>query len=102
MKEGVEQIVRLALSGDETIPRDNIERAMEIIKNGVKATDEVQMDSVLSRQEVQHIFGFKSPKSVDQHAARGVFRRIYLPSCRRAVGYSKTSVMDALRHHEAY
>ena len=96
MKATTEQMIVLALQADDTISQDEKSRVLSILRGEKRVENGGGLDRVLSRSTVQKIFSFKSPKSVDQYAQKGVFSRIYLPGSSRAVGYSEQSVRLAL------
>jgi len=101
MKNTTEQLITLTLRSDDTIPAEHIEQALALLRGETSSSTQPKMDRVLSRREVQQIFGFKSPKSVDEYANRGAFRRIKLPGSSRSVGFSEESVRNALSGHTA-
>lgn len=100
MKAATEQIIRLAVQTDETImDKGLIEKVLAVLSGTSldnRLVDVTPMDRVLSRSEVQSLFGFKSPKSVDQYARKNIFERVTLPGNSRACGYSESSVRKAL------
>lgn len=96
MKQSTEQVILITLKADETISQDSIDRAMALLKGMDERPNGSSLDRVVSRAEVQKIFGFKSPKSVDQYAKKGAFERVFLPGSSRAIGFSEQSVRMAL------
>ena len=100
MKIATEQIIRVAVQSDETIvDKGLVEKALAVLTGASldnRLVDNAPMDRVLSRSEVQGLFGFKSPKSVDQYARKNIFERVTLPGNSRACGYSESSVRKAL------
>ncbi len=98
MKTATEQIIRVAIQSDETIAdKGLIEKVLAMLTGSDnQLVDSSPMDRVLSRSDVQSLFGFKSPKSVDQYARKNIFERVTLPGNSRACGYSESSVRKAL------
>jgi len=100
MKTATEQIIRVAIQSDETIAdKGLIEKVLAMLTgtgSDNRLVDTSPMDRVLSRSDVQSLFGFKSPKSVDQYARKNIFERVTLPGNSRACGYSESSVRKAL------
>lgn len=98
MKTATEQIIRVAIQSDETIAdKGLIEKVLAMLTGSDnQLVDSSPMDRVLSRSDVRSLFGFKSPKSVDQYARKNIFERVTLPGNSRACGYSESSVRKAL------
>lgn len=105
MKATTEQMIRLAIQSDETITDKGLIEKVVAVLTGTDAANRLvdisPMDRVLSRCEVQNLFGFKSPKSVDQYARKNIFERVTLPGNSRACGYSESSVRRALASRAA-
>lgn len=106
MTDSTEQIVKVALEADPTIRPETVTAVFDILKgvmpkekNRVLPSDEPDM--VLSREAVASLIG-KSVKSVDVYGRHGIFRRVYLTKGgsvrRQAQGYSRRSVLDAIRN----
>jgi len=97
MKQTTEHAITAIIQTDETIDKELISKVISILSgNSVADTNAKSFDRVLSRKEVQELFGFKSPKSVDQYARKQIFERVTLPGNSRGSGFSASSVRKAL------
>ena len=92
------------LGADATVSSEQARRVIDLLNGNdtrpaAFPTDEPDM--VLSREAVATLIG-KSVKSVDVYGRMGVFRRVYLTKRgavrRQAQGYSRRSVLDAIRN----
>ena len=98
-----ENIIRVTLSGDSTITQEDMLAALDLLNgkkpNPVMPTD--KPDMVLSRKQVAALLG-KSKGAVDIYGRKGVIRRVYLMAGgkqrRQAQGYSRDSVMQAIKN----
>ena len=105
MKATTEQVITAVITGDETIADKGVLQEVLNLLSGRttenRFADATPMDRVVGRQEVQQLFGFKSPKSVDQYARKGILERVTLPGNSRASGFSESSVRRALASRAA-
>lgn len=99
MKPETEKIITVVIQGDDTIKdKKLIEKVIGILSGAADSDGKglSSFDRVLSRKDVQELWGFKSPKSVDQYARKHIFERVILPGNSRGSGYSESSVRKAL------
>ena len=104
MTKPTECALKGLLGADSTISPEQAKQVLDLL-NGkppqatILPTDEPDM--VLSREAVASLIG-KSVKSVDVYGRHGIFRRVYLTKGRsvrrQAQGYSRRSVLDAIRN----
>ena len=90
----------MALMGtDKTITQEMQDNVLLMLSGGSKPDGEAadNGDAVWSREKVAARIG-KGVRVVDLYGQRGIFKRVYFTQgkSRRAVGYSRRSVMEAI------
>lgn len=103
MTSATETAIKAILTTDTTVDNKDAKAAIAVLKGespiNVIPTDET--DAVINRKQVAILIG-KSLPTVDIYGRRGIFRRVYLTNSkgkrRQSQGYSRRSVLDAIKN----
>ncbi len=94
MKNQTESVIASICAADETIKKADMLAALAVLR-GEKAGVSESCDIPLTREEAARMLRV-SRATISAWAKRGVIRRFAIPGRRKAVGYSRRSVLAIL------
>lgn len=94
MKSNTESVIEAICAADETIKKADVIAALDILR-GAKNSRVPECDTPLTRGEAAALLRV-SRATVTAWAKRGVIRRMEIKGRRKALGYSRRSVMAIL------
>lgn len=94
MKNQTESVIASICAADETIKKTDMLAALSLLR-GEKNEAAEASDFPLTRAEAAEMLRV-SRVTISAWAKRGVIRRMSIPGRRKAVGYSRRSVMEIL------
>lgn len=83
--------IHAILSADSGIDKTQIKAALSVLDSKANAAAMETPSRILSRTEVGKLLGV-SAKRIDQLAQQGTLRRIVMPGCSRAIGFSSEDI----------
>ena len=94
MKEHTEKVIAAICAADETIKKADMEAALSLLR-GYKPELAPECDKPLTRAEAAALLRV-SRATVTTWAMRGVIRRMEIKGRRKALGYSRRSILEIL------
>lgn len=94
MKSQTESVIASICAADETIKKPDMVAALSLLR-GDKKSIAPECDTPLTRGEVSNLLRV-SRATVTTWAKRGIIRRIEITGRRKALGYSRRSVLAIL------
>lgn len=94
MKEQTAQVIASICAADETIKKSDMTAALSLLRGDKKGTAE-ECDTPLTRSETAAMLRV-SRQTVTTWAMRGIIRRMEIKGRRKALGYSRRSVVAIL------
>lgn len=94
MKNQTKSVIAAICAADETIKKSDMLAALALLR-GEKKGIAPECDTPLTREEAAHLLRV-SRATVTTWAKRGIIRRMEIKGRRKALGYSRRSVMAIL------
>lgn len=95
MTKNTEAAVVAVCMADGTIKRADIRAAIDLLRGAGRGAAGEEADTALTRGEVARMLRV-SKSTVSDWAMRGIIRRMTIAGRRKAVGYSRRSVLNIL------